>query len=99
MSGATGVAAPTGEERQFLASIEHPHAVRATAAAAGHGLESAFLFNLAIAATVARRRRLFAPLSNDVAAEAPLDGTVSQVLLTLWGHQRGEAMALIDALS
>ena len=99
LSGATGVRAPTQEERQFLASIEHPHAVRATAAAAGHGLECAFLLNLTLAATVARRGHLFAPLSEDRVAEAPLDAAVSQVLITQWGHQRGEAMALVDAVS
>lgn len=99
LSGATGVAAPTREEYAFLEGLEHPHAVRGTAAAVGHGLESAFVYNLVLAAAVARRRRLFAPLSDDRAIEAPLDTPVSQVLVTQWGHQRGEAMALVEAVS
>ncbi len=99
LSGATGVPAPTREEREFLQGLEHPHAVRGTAAALGHGLECAFVMNLALAAAAARRRRLFAPLSSDPTIEPRLETQISQVLVTQWGHQRGEAMALVEAVA
>jgi 3-oxoacyl-[acyl-carrier-protein] synthase II len=97
LSGACGSGPITAEERAFLASLEHPHVVRGTVAALGHGMEATFVANLALAAAAARRGRLFAPLDPDPALESPLEGAVRQFLVTQWGHHRGEAMALVEA--
>ena len=40
------------------------------------------------------RRRLFAPLEAD---EQPMDDELRQVLVTSWGHWRGEALAVVEA--
>lgn len=92
LSGASGVAAPTAEEAAFLAATGRP--VRATGTALGHGVEPSFIANLALAADVVARRRLFPPL-DPAGPERPHDGPVDQVVVTGWGQWRGEAMALV----
>jgi len=98
LSGANGSDPATGEEYRFLKSLEHPNAVRGTGGALGHGMEAAFIANVALAAACARRGRLFPPL-NDDAIEAPHDDAISQVMVTGWGHHRGEATALVESWS
>ena len=92
VSSASGAAAPTRAEAAFLQRLGLP--VRAAATALGHSLEAAFPAGLALAAMAVARGRLFAPLE---AAEAPMPGNLSQVLVTCWGLWRGEAMALITS--
>ncbi len=92
ISGASGVADPTTEERAVLERLGLP--VRATGSAIGHGMEPSFLANLAIAAGAVARGRLFAPLE---LAEAAMEGPLAQALVTGWGHWRGESIALVAA--
>ncbi|MGE0419537.1 MAG: beta-ketoacyl-ACP synthase, partial [Acetobacteraceae bacterium] len=92
ISGASGVADPTREERGFLDSLGLP--ARAAGTAIGHGFEPAFIAHVALAAAAIERGRLFAPLEE---AEAAMDAPLRQVLVTSWGHWRGEAMALVTA--
>jgi 3-oxoacyl-[acyl-carrier-protein] synthase II len=68
--------------------------VRGTATAFGHSLEPSFPANLALAAMALSRQRLFAPLEQ---AEAAMDEELRQVLVTSWGHWRGEALAVVEA--
>jgi len=67
---------------------------RATATAFGHSLEPSFPANLAVAAMALSRRRLFGPLE---AAEQAMNDELRQVLVTSWGHWRGEALAVVEA--
>jgi 3-oxoacyl-[acyl-carrier-protein] synthase II len=90
MSGASGVAAPTQEERAFLAELGIP--VRATATALGHSLEPSFPASLALAALAVRHGALFPPLEP---AEQAMTAPLTQALVTSWGHWRGEALALL----
>lgn len=90
LSGATGVAGVTGEEMAFLDTLGLP--VRATATALGHSMEPSFIANIALAADAVQRGGLFAPLE---AGEAGMVGALRQVLVTGWGHWRGEGMALV----
>lgn len=90
ISGASGVGAPTAEERTYLDTLGLP--VRAPGSALGHGMEPNVIAHVALAAAAIQRGRLFAPLE---AAEAPMDGPLHQALVTSWGHWRGEAMALV----
>jgi len=90
LSGASGVAAPTQEELAFLDTLGLP--IRATATALGHSMEPSFVANLALAADAVSRGSLFAPLEP---GEAAMPGTLSQALVTAWGHWRGEGMALV----
>ena len=92
ISGASGVAAVTAEEMTFLSGLGLP--VRGTATAFGHSLEPSFPANLALAALSLSRRRLFAPLEPD---EQPMTDELRQVLVTSWGHWRGEALAVVEA--
>jgi 3-oxoacyl-[acyl-carrier-protein] synthase II len=92
ISGASGAAAPTQEERTFLADLGLP--VRATATALGHSLEPSFPASLAFAALSVRHGALFPPLE---AAEQPMTAPLTQALVTSWGHWRGESLALVTA--
>jgi 3-oxoacyl-[acyl-carrier-protein] synthase II len=92
ISGASGAADPTQEERALLAKLKLP--VRASATALGHSIEPSFPASLALAALALRERRLFAPLEP---AETPMTSPLSQALVTSWGHRRGEALALLRA--
>ena len=91
ISGASGVAAVTQEEASFLRGVGLP--VRASATAVGHSLEPSFPANLALAAMALSRRQFFAPLE---ASEQPMTSELRQVLVTSWGHWRGEAMAVVE---
>jgi len=92
ISGASGVAAPTAEEASFLHDLGMP--VRAAATALGHSLEPSFPANLALAGMAISHRRLFAPLE---ASEQPMDAELHHVLVTSWGHWRGEGLAVVTA--
>jgi 3-oxoacyl-[acyl-carrier-protein] synthase II len=96
ISGATGVAAPTAEERAFLA--QHGDlAVRATATHVGHGLEPQFPANIALAAIALRQGKLFLPCDR-AGVERAMDGPLAQVVVTSIGHWRGEGLALVEAV-
>jgi 3-oxoacyl-[acyl-carrier-protein] synthase II len=92
ISGASGAAAPTAEEHAFLAGIGLP--VRATGTALGHSLEPSFPANLALAALAVQHGSLFPPLE---AAEQAMTAPLKQVLVTSWGHWRGESLAVVTA--
>jgi 3-oxoacyl-[acyl-carrier-protein] synthase II len=69
--------------------------VRASTTAFGHSLEPSFPANLALAAMSLSKRRLFAPLET-ADLEAPMAADLRQVLVTSWGHWRGEALAVVE---
>jgi 3-oxoacyl-[acyl-carrier-protein] synthase II len=92
ISGASGAPAPTLEEASFLHDLGMP--VRGTATAFGHSLEPSFLANLALASLSLSRHRLFAPLEPD---EQTMTEELRQLLVTSWGHWRGEALAVVEA--
>jgi 3-oxoacyl-[acyl-carrier-protein] synthase II len=93
ISGASGVAPATAEERAFLDRTGL--VVRASGTHLGHGLEPQFPANIALAATALRHGKLFAP---EDATEKPMDGALRQVAVTSVGHWRGEGLALIEAV-
>ena len=92
ISAASGAASATTEERAFLDGLDLP--VRATATALGHGIEPSFPAALALAAMAVKDQRLFPPLED---TERPMAGVLRQVLVSGWGHARGEALALVSA--
>jgi len=96
ISGATGVAPATAEERAFLA--KHPDlAVRASATHLGHGLEPQFPANIAIAAIALQAGMLFPPCDKS-GTERAMEGPLAQAVVTSVGHWRGEGLALIEAV-
>ena len=57
-------------------------------------MEPSFIANIALAAIALSRGRLFPPLEG---AEQAMDGPLRDVLVTGWGHWRGEALAHVTA--
>ncbi|HWV51760.1 beta-ketoacyl-ACP synthase [Pseudorhodoplanes sp.] len=94
ISGASGAAAATGEERAFLESLPDI-AVRATGTYLGHGLEPQFPMNIALAALALDHATLFPPRDAS-GLEKPMDAPLTQVVVTGVGHWRGEGLALIE---
>jgi len=93
ISGATGAEPATAEERDFL--HDHPDVpVRATGSYVGHGFEPQFPLNVAIAAIAVNRGSLFPPAGG---IERPMDGRLTQLVVTGVGHWRGEGLALVEA--
>ncbi len=94
LSGATGAEPATSEERAFL-EAHSDLAVRATGSYLGHGLEPQFPMNIALAVVTLGHGSLFPPCDS-TGLERPMNGQVSQVLVTSVGHWRGEGLALVE---
>jgi 3-oxoacyl-[acyl-carrier-protein] synthase II len=97
LSGATGAAPATAEERAFLAS-HGDLAVRATGSYVGHGMEPQFPMNVALATVALQHGSLFPPY-DQTGLERPMSGDLTQVLVTSVGHWRGEGLALVERAS
>ena len=95
LSGASGTAPATAEERAFFA--EHKDiAVRATGTYIGHAFEPQFPMNVALAAVAVSRGKLYPP-ADESGLERPMNGPLTQVVVTSIGHWRGEGLALVEA--
>jgi 3-oxoacyl-[acyl-carrier-protein] synthase II len=97
ISGASGAAPATAEEREFLAR-HRDIAVRATGTYIGHAHEPQFPMNVALAAIAVSRGSLFPP-GDDSGVERPMTGPLSQIVVTAVGHWRGEGLGLVEAAS
>jgi 3-oxoacyl-[acyl-carrier-protein] synthase II len=96
MSGATGIEPATGDERAWLESLPSVP-VRATGTYIGHGLETQFPMNIALATLAIGREKL--PSAPGLSGpETVMSGNLTQVVVTSVGHWRGEGMALIEAV-
>jgi 3-oxoacyl-[acyl-carrier-protein] synthase II len=103
LSGATGAVRPSAEERAFLEAHgaqatrgnDISLAVRATGSYFGHGLESQFPMNVALAAIALGHGRLFPP-TDATGLEQPMHASLDQVVVTGVGHWRGIGLALVD---
>src|SRR5215471_13810814 len=94
ISGATGAAPATAEERAFL-DTHGDIAVRATGSHIGHGVEPQFAMNIALAALAVERGALFP--SRDP-SERAMTGALTQAIVTGVGHWRGEGLGLVEAV-
>ncbi len=95
ISGATGAAPATAEERTFLEGHKDI-AVRATGTYLGHAFEPQFPMNVALAAIAVSRGSLYPP-GDDSGVERPMAGPLTQAVVTSVGHWRGEGLALVEA--
>jgi 3-oxoacyl-[acyl-carrier-protein] synthase II len=94
ISGAPGTEPATAEERAFL--TRHPEvAVRATGSHLGHGVESQFAMNTAIAALAVNYGKLFPPFDT-TGVERPMASGLARAVVTGVGHWRGEGLALVE---
>ncbi len=102
ISGASGRGAITREERAFferLAGDGLDLAVRGLAAASGHSMECTFISNMILAVAALEARRLFPPLDRDEPLETRVwEPELRQMLVTGWGHLRGEGLALLETV-
>ena len=94
ISGASGLEPPTREEKSALSKIGLP--VRATGSHIGHGFDTQFLANIAIACETLKQGKLFPACGSGDTGEAP--GSLSQVAITSVGNWRGEGLALIEKI-
>jgi 3-oxoacyl-[acyl-carrier-protein] synthase II len=95
ISGASGTAPATTEERAFLAQHKDV-AIRATGTYLGHGFEPQFPMNVALAAIAVSRGSLF-PAGDGSGVEQAMNGPLTQAVVTSVGHWRGEGLALVEA--
>lgn len=99
LSGASGVEPATEEERTFLASLEERGmrpVVRAWGSMLGHGIEAHAVAGLALAALAVSKERFYPPFSPSE-IERPHEVHPDRVLVTAFGHWRGEALALVQS--
>jgi len=94
ISGATGAAPATAEERAFL-DTHAEMAVRATGTHIGHGVEPQFAMNIALAALAVERGALFPSCDP---SERAATGALTQAVVTGVGHWRGEGLGLVEAV-
>jgi 3-oxoacyl-[acyl-carrier-protein] synthase II len=100
VSGATGVKRPTVEERDFLLALRKAgqiDAIRAPASLMGAGIEASFPAFVALGAMALRRKGFYRPYDTS-GVERPATTTPESLLVTAWGHWRGEGMALLETV-
>ncbi len=97
ITGATGAAPVTGEERAFL-DKHRDIPVRSTGSAFGHVMEAQFPLGVALAALSLSHGTLF-PANDNTGVEIEMSKAPSQIVVIGAGHWRGEGMALVEALS
>lgn len=96
ITGATGAAPVTAEERAFL-DKHRDIPTRGTATPFGHVVEAQFPLGLALAALSISRGALFPPNDN-TGVEIEMAKPPSQIIVIGAGHWRGEGMALVEAV-
>jgi 3-oxoacyl-[acyl-carrier-protein] synthase II len=99
ISGATGVAQPTGEEREVLAGLiaaGRVATVRAIASVIGNPVSAAFPALIGLAALATRRGGFFRPFEADEMETRPAAAS-APVVVTSVGMLRGEGVGLVSA--
>ncbi len=97
ISGASGAEPASSEERAFLTGLaggDIDVTVRAGGSLVGHGFEAQFPALVALASLAARHRRIF-PALDTTGFEGPATD-VDRIIVTSWGHWRGEGMGLVS---
>jgi 3-oxoacyl-[acyl-carrier-protein] synthase II len=95
ISGATGIAGPVAAEREFLAGLGRPLAVRAAGNRLGWGVEATFPGSVALAALALADGALPAAMGP---GEDGFDGPLTDILVTGFAGWRGEALAHLQAI-
>ena len=100
LSGATGLAGPTREEREFLGGLIEAGevgTVRSVVNLLGSSVEAAFAAEVGLAA-LALSRGGFYPPTDDTGFEKPRRFPAQGNRRHCWGVWRGEGMGLVEAI-
>ena len=98
LSGASGVEPATVDELSWLDGLENrgiAPAIRAYGTMLGHSVEAHFPAGLALAALAVSRNGFFRPFDNS-GRERSFERQAERILVTGWGHWRGEGLALVE---
>ena len=101
LSGASGVEPVTTEEQNFLERVEQrgfKSCVRSWGSVLGHGMEAHFIAGVALAA-LAISKKTFYPPFDATEIEADRSTPTDRILVTCFGHWRGEGLALVESAS
>jgi 3-oxoacyl-[acyl-carrier-protein] synthase II len=98
LSGCCGVQPQLNEEHEFLNELSNrgiSPAIRGVTTVMGNTLEAQFPVNVILASMAISRGAFFDPF-DDSGVEQDFSGDPERVLISNWGHWRGESLALID---
>ena len=98
LSGCCGVQPQLSEEHDFLNSLSNSGispAIRGVTTVFGNTLEAQFPANVILASLAISRGAFFDPFDNS-GVEQEYTGIPERVLISSWGHWRGESLALVD---
>lgn len=99
LSGCCGLQPQLTEEREFLEELSSRGAVpaiRGLNTVLGNNMEAQFPVNVALASLAISRGGFFGPF-DDSGVEQAFSGKPDSILISSWGHWRGESLALVDA--
>ncbi len=100
LSGSCGAEPVTSEECWFFKQLQDQGfdvAVRGVGSMLGHCVEAQFPAGLALAALATSKNRFFQPFAESD-FEKPHEASLDHVLVTSWGHWRGEGLAVVEAV-
>ncbi len=100
LSGASGAEPATREERAFLADLAArgcDTAVRAYGSRLGHSVEAHFPAGVALSALALKAGTFFPPFE-ECAVERHAAAPPDRILVTSFGHWRGEGVALVERI-
>ncbi|MDH3787590.1 MAG: beta-ketoacyl-ACP synthase [Xanthomonadales bacterium] len=98
LSGCCGVQPQLNEELEFLKGLsarEIDPVLRGVTTVLGNTLEAQFPVNVILASLAISKGAFFDPF-DDTGVEQEFSGQPEQVLISNWGHWRGESLALVD---
>lgn len=98
LTGCCGLQPQLNEEYEFLQSLSAhgiDPAIRGVSSVFGNTLEAQFPFNIALASLAVSRQSFFSPF-DDSGFEQTWSGPAERVMISSWGHWRGEAIGLVD---
>jgi 3-oxoacyl-[acyl-carrier-protein] synthase II len=98
LSGCSGVQPQLSEELEFLQGLAQrgiSPAIRGVTTVLGSTLEAQFPASVALASLAIYKGAFFDPF-DDSGVEQPYTGSAERVLISNWGHWRGESLAVID---
>ena len=98
LSGCSGVQPQLSEELDFLSELSIrgiSPAIRGLSTVLGNTLEAQFPVNVALASLAISKGAFFDPFDHS-GVEQEYSGSPERILISVWGHWRGESLALID---